>query len=382
MANIIAPLFKVRSQKSKIKIRSFTAFLTSVFLISDFAYPLICAVFQGEDAVLWYNNGMNIRPTRTNNATNSFSLVDCLVAGFGVFLRRPFVLLVPLLVDLWLVYGARIAPKPLVMALRSGISQRFITSNGGDVATFNRALATLENSDLRTWGVITQPIASLFDGANSLNQAGVVWLPADVWTAVGVVLTLNLGALLLSTLVLLPLAQATAGRTGTGWRRSGQTLWTLVRTLLLVAGVGVLLGLPTLFGVVTLLAISPLASQLAATAMILALLTLWLFASFSIEAIALGETRPVVALYQSYNLVRTNIRAAFVLILTLLVLSQGFAILLRPLATSFWGIFAASALYAVLSCSIAGARLGFFYHRVALLARSKPIHIDPISEVV
>jgi hypothetical protein len=125
-------------------------------------------------------------------------------------------------------------------------------------------------------------------------------------------------------------------------------------------------------GVTTLLAISPLASELAGLGMALGALGLWLFVSFSIEAVALGETRPLVALYQSYNLVRANPARAAALALAAWVLTRGFATLLQPLAANPAGMLAASSLYAILSCSVAAARLIFFQRGLAQLSRIYP----------
>jgi len=309
---------------------------------------------------------MNSRPTRTGSVTKSVSIVECLVAGFGAFLRRPLAALPLLLLDLWLAYGARIAPRPLVEALQSAWVSRQIRANGGDPAALGGAITALGAGDARTGGVATLLTPSLLSGAAAPDRSGLAWAPAGGWELAAVLLALNLGAVLLTCLVLLPLS----GRPWTS--RIGPAAWALLRTLLLIAALGLLLGLPTVFGMTTLLAISPLASELAGVGMALAALAVWLCVSFSIEAVALGETRPLVALYQSYNLVRANPARAAGMALAAWVLARGFALLLQPLAANPAGLLAASSLYAILSCSVAGARLTFFQRGLAQLSRIYP----------
>jgi hypothetical protein len=319
---------------------------------------------------------MNSRPLRTDSVTKAVSIVDCLVAGFGAFLRRPLAATPLVLLDLWLAYGARIAPRPLAEALSSDAAQRTVLANGGDPALLDSVAQAIGAGDVRTAGVATQLAPSLLSGLTVPARSGLVWSPAGGWELAAVLLALNLAAVLLTCLVLLPLVGSPAGARP-WWRRIGPTAWTMVRTLLLIAAIGLLLGLPTVVGVTILLAISPLASELAGLSMALAGLALWLFASFSIEAVALGETRPVVALYQSYNLVRANPARAAGLALAAWVLVRGFAFLLQPLAASPAGMLAGSILYAILSCSVAGARLVYVQRGLALLPRIYP---DPVTQ--
>ena len=323
---------------------------------------------------MWYNKAMKNRFTRPGVASHGPSLADLLAAGFGAFLRRPFVALIPIALDMWLRYGLRIAPEPLA-GWAGGWLKRGATAFGvgADVSSIQALTSGAAQADVRQGLVLTQQFSSLLRGSPPANPGGVHWLPADGWTLLLVVLALNLGGLAATSAFLVPLGEAVAGRPGWGWRRVLPTAWKLARLLLLVAGLGLVLGLPLLVCIGFVANLSPLGSQIGLVGLMLALMVFWLLASFGIEAIVVNNVSPLVALYQSYNLVRTNSQAALLLVLASLIIGQGFALLLRPLVATGWGTIAASAIYAVLSGTLAAARMIFYRERVAHLAHSTPV---------
>lgn len=322
---------------------------------------------------MWYNKAMNIRPTRPGETKHVPSLADFLTAGFGAFLRRPLVALIPLLLDVWLRYGARIAPEPF-MGWVGGQLERGATALGGSDLTPLRELASsAAQADVRLSAVVTQQFANLLRSSAIAPSGGVSWIPADGWTLLGLVLALNIGGLVASSALLVPLGETVAGRQGWGLRRILPTAWKLAQLLLLIGGLGLALALPLLACIVFVFNFSPLAGQIATITVVLALLVLWLMASFSIEAIAVNNVSPLVALYQSYNLVRAHSQTALLLVLAALIVGQGFALLLRPLVVTDWGALAASGIYAVLSSTLAAARMIFYRERVVTLAHATPV---------
>lgn len=315
---------------------------------------------------------MKNRPIGTGGPAYVPSLADLLAAGFGAFLRRPLVLIVPLLLDVWLWFGPRITPQPFV-----GWAGRWLGHNASMLGlTDQPALQDAVNStalvDMRR-SVVTQLFASLLRGTSSSAGSNLVWNPADGWTLLGVILALQIGGLVASSAMLVPLGEQVAGRPGWGLRRIIASAGQLAQLLLLIAGMGVLFAVPMLIGMAILLNVSPQASQIAAFIIVLALLVSWFLASFSIEAMLVGQVRPLVALYQSYNLVRANLVTAMLLVVGSFILSQGFAALLRPLLASGWGLIGASGLYAALSSVLAATRMIFYRERVTRLARTTPV---------
>jgi len=316
---------------------------------------------------------MNNRPTRTGEPNHGPSLADFLTAGFGAFLRRPFVALIPFVLDLWLRYGVRIAPEPFV-GWAGGWLERAATALGSsDLTPVRELTSSAAQADLRLSAVVTQQFANLLRSSPVTPGSAVSWVPADGWTLLALVLALNIGGLLATSALIVPLGEAVAGRPGWGWRRIIPTAWKVAQLLLLIGGLGLALALPLLACIVFVFNFSPLAGQIATITVVLALMVLWLLASFGIEAIAVNNVSPLLALYQSYNLVRTNSQTALVLVLASLIIGQGFALLLRPLLATEWGSLAASGSYAVLSSMLAAARMIFYRERVGKLAQITPV---------
>jgi hypothetical protein len=314
---------------------------------------------------------MNNRPTRTGGTNHVPSLADFLTAGFGAFLRRPFVVLIPILLDMWLRYGIRIAPEPFVGWAGSWLERG--VAAGGDLSAAQAFTSGAAQADVRLSAVVTQQFTNLLRSSPAASSGGVHWIPADGWTLLLVVLALNIGALVATSAMLVPLGEAVAGRAGWGWRRMLPTAWKLAQLLLLIGGLGLVLALPLLICIGFMVNFSPLASQIAIIVVVLALMVFWLLASFGVEAIVVTNVSPLVALYQSYNLVRTNSQTALLLVLVSLIVGQGFALLLRPLVATEWGTLAASGIYAVLGSTLAAARMVFYRERVAQLAHTTPV---------
>ncbi|HEY1013776.1 MAG TPA: hypothetical protein VGE07_13780 [Herpetosiphonaceae bacterium] len=324
---------------------------------------------------------MKQRIPTPQNRPNAPSLADTLNAGAGVFLRRWWVLIIPMLIDSWLRWGPPLSAPGLAdwVGAALGDMLRFMGASGAQSEQAAGAIGALGGHDLRTAGVATQLMPSLLS-ANLTAPAG---LSLAGWQAAPLLIGLNLAALLASSLFLLPLADAIRQQpAGRAWlRRLLPAAWQLGAYLLLVLGVQLLLGLPALLCSLWLLAISPLAAQILGTAWLAAMLAVWVYASFGVEAILVDEPGPLVAAYRSYNIVHARPWPALALVGAVFVLTYGFRFLLGGMLSTPWGTLLASAAYGALVAALSAARMLFYRDRLALLARTRPVFMAPGSEV-
>ncbi len=327
---------------------------------------------MSESAILWYNRAVKRQFTQPNPPAHNVSLADTLIAGFKVLRQRPWMLLLPLLLDVWLLFGLPITPQPLATNLTPSV-ERLQAVVGDDAATLTSVWSNVAGLDLRHVGVGTYMFASLSRAITVPSQSGAVWIPDSLPVLLGLWLGLNSVALGLSVLFLLPLGDVVAGQRRWQWGRLASTLWHLIKLLLLLLFIYALLLLPVLLSTVALLSVSPLAVQVALGLISIALLLVWLLCSFGIEAVIVGQVGPLTALYQSYNLVRHNWRATLIFVGATFVLSQGGALLLGPLLTTPTSMVAAAGIYAALSTTLAAARMVFYRDHVAHLEHTVPI---------
>lgn len=324
---------------------------------------------------------MKQRTPTPPNQPHAPSLADTLNAGAGVFLRRWWVVIIPILIDSWLRWGPPLSAPGLTDWLGAALGDvlRFMGASGAQREQVAAAVQGLRGHDLRTAGVATQLAPSLLSG----NLTAPAALSVGGWLAAPLLLGLNLAALLASSLFLLPLADALApAPASTSWlRRLLPASWQLAKYLLLVGGVQLLLGLPALICSLWLLAISPLAAQLVVTGWLAAMLALWVYASFGVEAILVDNAGLRIAAYRSYNIVHGQPWPALALVGAVFILSYGFRFLLGGMLTTPWGALLASAAYGALAAALSAARMLFYRDRSALLARTRPVFMAPGSEV-
>jgi len=318
---------------------------------------------------LWYNRAMNRRLQPQAQEPQRRNLPERLSQGFRVVRRAPWVILMPILLDLWLTLLPALAPNRWLASMGSVIN-RFSQAQGQQL--WSQANELLQTIDLRSSAVGTYLVPSLFSGDGTPSiYAGAPWL-FNGWLTLLLVLGLNIAGLGLSALVLFWLGQQLA-TTKPALSALPKQLWALTKMCLIIVGLGLLFGIPAFVAASFLLSASAFGAQLVLAAFGVLLIALWLYASLAPAAIIIGQQSALVALYQSYNLVRQQPREAFPLILASGVLIHGTAFLLRPLANDLISIIAASALFGLLSCSLQAAKLAFYSERVGSLAHRFPV---------
>lgn len=325
----------------------------------------------------WYNRAMNTRPTSDNSASQRRNFADYINAGFGVFLRRPWLIIVLISWDAWLWLDARWSLQTWIQAIRRGVEQA--QTRWTRLFAFDQTM--LDQMDARTSTTLFHHVPTLFSARVPATLNRSVWETNNGWLTLGLVGAINIGALLMSTLVLQTIGDTIAQRRWS-WQRFGRNIWALFRLDLVIFIGCAMFALPALACAALFASVSSFVSQVIITSVLFMLLVVWLYTGLSASAICVGNVSPLIAIYQSYNVVRQHFRTASVLILATIVITQGMTVLIRPIASSLGSMIAASALVAIATCTSAASKAMFYHEKVTTLAQQYPAVGNRKQEVV
>ncbi len=297
--------------------------------------------------------------------TRQPSLIEVVNEGFAAANRRLWVLLIPVALDLFLWLGPRIGIAPLLAQLRAlnatAWDQTFAAFGAG-------ANAQLAATDLR-FALFLNPLRLVLP---TLQAPAVPWVvptwQLGSWVGmVGVLLMINLLALALAAVYLLPLAskvQSTARRNLLG------TLTRILGVAALVLGsvFAVSLVVLVLAGVLSLLA-EPLA-MFVVVVWIAVVMWFVFVTSFSFDAVVLNGLDPFRAVWSSFLVVQRALWSALGLWLITTLIVWGFDVIWSTLAA--WnsvGLVIAIGGSAYITTGLAAAHLVFYRNHSAQLAQ-------------
>lgn len=314
-------------------------------------------------------------------------LIDTLTAGFRLAGRRAWLMLLPVLVDLWLLFGQRLSIQPVVDGMlqfwaTDSLPAEFIQSvepyrqmleQTG--ASFN--LWWLLDNGLTWLQTVAPRVAPLLDGgtqaARDVSLLGLLLL-APLILALG----LGLGSAFLTAVASqMPASaenQPAERRSFSFWLRRGLRTWGIVLVYaLIVAVVFVTVLLVTSFTLTPFMLVSPqVASALAALlglALVWAGLWVYLIFYFIVAALVLDGAGLLDAARRSYAVVMRNFWASLGLVILTAVILTGFGVIWQRLAlASPVGIAVAIGGNALLLTGLTAARLVFYRERFAALA--------------
>lgn len=314
-------------------------------------------------------------------------IIDNLNAGFSTVNRHPWIILVPLVLNLFLWFGPQISFAPLFSNL--AVFFRDLAQNQPDPTIadlYSAQFLALGQRDLRQDIALLNvvPLLTLytvgaaqlegiqgFPMVNTLPQmidpARATLMINDWWGALGVLLAVNVVALGVSAGYLTRMAEAVRGDYNAivQWlQRSWKTALALFAALACIAIVMIAVGFPFLFFAALLTMASPALGSL--MAMLLFIVWFWvqIFTTFTAEAIAISGVGPLHAIRASFMIVRRNFWATLgFLALTFLILI-GSGVLWYNVANSIPGIIVAIIGSSYLGCGLAAARLAFYRERL------------------
>ncbi|MBI4491723.1 MAG: hypothetical protein HY690_02905 [Chloroflexi bacterium] len=298
-------------------------------------------------------------------------IIDTLSAGYGIVNRRIWILLIPILLDLFLWLGPQVSVSPLV----------------GQALTRWGAPASLTLEQVQAIDEARRSVMSAADEFNllSLLSSGLVGVPSlvvviggqgpfqliDNWSmALGVALGAALLGLASGCTYYVLLAQQVRGSVGGAtlpWRALGHLwpAWRRVMGLLLVlAGLGVLLGLPLAFVLAGAALVSPVLASIGLACVLMALVWLQLYLFFAPGAIFVSQVGPLQAIRGSVAVVRAHFWPAVLLITLIWVILLGMAQVWVRLATSPGGTLVGILGNAYIASGLVAANLVFYQERM------------------
>lgn len=299
-------------------------------------------------------------------------VIDTLSEGFSAANRRPWIVAIPMLVDLLLWLGPKVTIGPhLAGSLESGLPQQY-----------------------SGYGALIRQTVS---GFNLLSLLAVVYLPSlvtrlDHPAAVGLVSNLAINSagrlLLLAALTLLAglwlsclylglVAQVVRDGT-TNARVMAVLVWRYWRRLIgFLALLILLLGLAAIpIGLIyTILAsLSPTAGEFVAFIVQIALIWALVYLFFAVQALMLSDARPMRAIRLSVTVIANNFWAALALIGLTFLITLGLPLAWQVIAATPAGVVAGIVGNAYIATGVTAAAFLFYKERVERLNATATAH--------
>jgi len=321
---------------------------------------------------------------KPQNAT----LIDSISEGYAAINRRPWLVLVPIVLNLYLWFGAQLSFGPLIHDFHDWMRQIQATSPQQTElqAQYDQLLA-FSQVDMREPIAIFNYIPTTIYVLNALGTGGgplglpmIQALPQlidgqsastiEISSAEGMFLAfvlLNAIALPLSVSFLVKVAEAVRGEwmsSATWARRAGRTMLALLGCIGILVGVALALGLPFLFFATLLLWFSPAIGTFALVIIWVALFWIRIYINFAREAIFVSDMGPLRAIYTSFNVVRRNVWGTLGFLGISLVITLGCSLIWQRLAESTIGLIVAIVGSAYVGSGLLAARMAFYRERL------------------
>ena len=318
--------------------------------------------------------------TKPQNAT----LIDSISEGYAAINRRPWLLLLPILLNLYLWFGTPLSLEPLVDDFVRALQRvQPAGADQGDLQALYDQILGRGSTDLREQLALLNAIPTLqlrvigpmsSDGGFGIPTAPQVLQPASsgaiqISTLGGAVLAflvINALALALSSIFLAQVGAAVAREWpgAAGLRRMLRIGLSVLGSALVLVGVALALGLPLLFFAALLLLFNQTLGLLAAELMFAVGFWIRIYVGFYREAIVISRLGPLRAIQASFNVVRRNFWATLGFLALSLIISLGCDVIWSRLVGSTAGLVVAIVGSAYIGSGLLAARLAFFRERL------------------
>ncbi len=340
-------------------------------------------------------NDLNRRSAaRTKNALPDevSGVLETLAAGFSLVLARPYLFVLPLLVDLWAWLGVQIHPTALIEPL-----QELMTDQGGNNGPAAAEELGRVGESLRVNDAIASLTPSVFSGLSNETLLGSMlgvlapaltsgvdrskmyddWgqglgqsaTPSNWYGVVGLGILLFIGATLLIVLFKVPIANAVRG--------GGMTPGTLFKDVTfgwfrVVALIGIVLAGVMIIGIPAIIAAQVL-TLVGINLVAVLTLALFVFGSigavytyFLLDAMFIYRVGPVRAAKMSYAVARLNFAQSWRFAAASLLIATGLLHVWGVIVENPPGIVIALLVNAVLGTGLSIASMMFFHDRARL----------------
>ena len=351
-------------------------------------------------------NDLNRRSAaRTRNAVpeDVSGVLETLAAGFSLVVARPYLFVLPLLIDLWTWLGVQIYPAAVIEPLqdimidqggRNGTAAAEELGRVGESLRINDLIASLTPSifsglsnDTLLGSMLGVLVPALTGGVNRADMYD-EWgqglgqkVTPDQWSGVlGFGVLLFLAATVLVVLFKVPLAQAVRG----GGMTAGSLLrdiafgWVRVVALLGIVLAGILvLGIPAIIAaqILTLVGINLIALLSLALFVFGSIGALYTF--FLLDAMFIYRVGPIRAAKMSYAVSRMNFTQSWRFAAASLLIATGLLQVWNVLVENPPGIVVALVANAVLGTGLSIASMMFFHDRARLPRPLQPSRSFP-----
>lgn len=306
-------------------------------------------------------------------------VIDTLSQGFAAAYRRPWLLLIPIVLDLVYWLGPRRSVLPLMerlLAWAATISPQAIPADQRTV--FLDLSAQPLHLDFSPFGAVLPQLPKFINLVTPLLPElpatpfqTALWPVSGAGSLVAGWLVVNLVSMLVLAVFLMLLARPL--RTQTAPRLDARGLLrvygSFLTILLIVGGAVFLVGIPALVLAVLVGSLNTIVGQL--LVLVLQALLFWLLftASFSFDAVVINGAGPLRALLSSLLVVQRSFSSAFGLFLLGWLILWGISFVWQPIAVSAAGLLAAMLGSAYLSTGLAAAHLTFFRDRIGRMGK-------------
>lgn len=337
---------------------------------------------------MWYNNKDAKGKRLSVNMPQTPSVIETLSEGYRSVNRRPLLLLLPILLNLYLWFGVQISFGPLLNTLVDLIQEQPRAVGASAMAEQIEQLRQVAQWDMQPALVALNFIPRLtMNEVDASRTTGLLGLPMmrpvlpvlspgrptivvdSVWGALLTLLLVNSATLALSAPFLTRLAEAVRGDRaplGQWLRRTSRALLAIAGYIGIAGGVVVALGLPFILLVSVMAALSPALAVMA----LFILFTVWFWGSiyigFAPEAIAVSGIGPLRALRASYEIVRQNILATLGFLALSYIIAVGTGVIWLMLQSSFAtaGLIIGIVGSAYIGSGLLAARMAFYRERL------------------
>ncbi len=295
-------------------------------------------------------------------------VIDTIGNAFAALSYRPYLIAIPVLLDLYLWIGARLSAQPLADQIERWIESGPSSNPAAleSVRTFGQQFDLFSLLTLTTPTLITDTTQVARLGGPNPSIIGVVWWMIPILMFVLTLVGIGIGMLYL-TLIGYMVQGERLSLSGLV-PRTARNILRMYGFILVVLGIIMLVGLPVLIG-------GGIVSQgigvnlMPMLAMLLTLSAIWgvFLLFFSQDAIVVSNATPIQAIRLSYGVVRKNFGPALVFVGAYVLIRSGMPAALQVLTGTGWGVPLAVILNAYIATGLVAAGMMFYRDRARLL---------------
>ena len=321
--------------------------------------------------------------TKPQNPT----LIDSISEGYTSINRRLWLVLIPLLLNLYLWFGAQVSLAPLIADIANAMkSLNPAVSEQGDMQVVYDQFLAAGGLDLRQQLAVLNYVPTLrlyvvgaADGASSAPMPAIPEVLQLINTQrTDTIQIATVGGALLAFVIINALALVISaiflGQVGAavrrdwspvvGLRRAAKIGLSLLGAIAIIAGVALALGLPLLFFSTLLLYLNQTLGILALIVVYWVGIWISIYIGFTAEAIVISGLGPLRAIYTSFNVVRRNIWGTLGFLAITLVIQLGSGVIWHSLVNTVIGAVIAMVASAYIGSGLLAARMAFYRERL------------------